>query len=142
MSLSKLAIRRITVLRDFMRRLPKSAEQHFAMHAWFRHTGDHDHGPRDKPISREILTGCGTTACAAGWAATIPAFRKAGFEFSPSDGFSIEPEKFFDLSTSDRGYDVNDELFYSYNIKTPKAWAAMATKVLKRERKIAASSRD
>jgi hypothetical protein len=48
------------------------------------------------------------------------------------DGFSVEPEEFFELNFYD-GYDVADELFYNDSVSTPKQWAAMATKVLKRE---------
>lgn len=124
----KVAIRRLTVLRNFMRSMPKSAQKHFYMGAWFRHTApdDHDHVPRDKPITRKALEGCGTSACAAGWAATIPTFNRAGFRFSRLDGFTIEPEAFFGLR-----YRYADMLFYSTSIRTPKGWAKQADKVLK-----------
>lgn len=138
MELSKLAIKRLTILRDFMRKLPKSAEDHFDMIAWYKHEGlDHNHLAKDGTITCKTLTGCGTSACAAGWAATIPSFRRAGFKYRPgalTDGFTMTPERFFDLESTDDGIYVADDIFYAYDISTPKEWAKRATEILKKAR--------
>lgn len=132
--LTKKAIRRITILRNFMRRLPKSANDHFAMSHFF-----HPSRPitlvDKKPITRKALQECGTSACAAGWAAVVPAFRRAGYTYSPVNGFSIEPEVFFDLrgarNDGGSGNYANTMLFYHDGVHTPKQWAKRATALLK-----------
>lgn len=77
MALSKKTKARLMKLVKFMESLPKSAEKHFNMAAWFAHDGDHElkYGRR---VTRTLLKDCGTTACALGWAATIPYFKRLG----------------------------------------------------------------
>src|SRR5688572_29906761 len=105
MALSKLAVRRLTKLADYMEKLPKSAAKHFDMGAWFSHRGDHDHAI-GRWVERDTLNYCGTTACALGWAATVPAFRRAGLVVEAMQLASNHNEnvacEFFDIDTGDK----------------------------------------
>lgn len=134
--LSKLATRRLTVLRDFMKSLPRSASEHFEMGTWFKHGGEgHGHHglDADRCITAKTLEGCGTSACAAGWGATIPSFRRAGFKWNVDEGFTIEPEDFFDISRYDDEHAdvIACDLFYGGQ-RTPKEWAKECTNVLRK----------
>jgi len=86
MALSKLAVRRLTKLADFMASLPKSADRHFDMGMWFAHEGDHTHNFSGNALSRDDLKLCGTTACALGWGATMPYFKRLGLTVSTTNG--------------------------------------------------------
>ena len=127
MSLSKLAVRRLTTLADYMQALPKSANKHFDMGDWFSHYGEHEHGFQSgTPITRHDLTLCGTVACAIGWAATIPAFKRAGLIVDQQGGLLLWPGDFFDLNALEA-----DHLFFAFIIKTPKEWARRCRKFLR-----------
>ena len=130
MILSKLAQRRLSTLINFMDSLPPSAADHFHMRFWFRHYGG-DHEPTNNKgfITKQTLRDCGTAACAAGWAATIPSFRRAGLRVNTSGAISILPEKFFDM-LGGKTYPLAKKLFYGNDVKTPKQWAALAKKML------------
>lgn len=122
MALSKLAVRRLTKLADYMAKLPKSAERHFNMRYWFLHDGaDHFHDV-GAYITPTVLKFCGTSACAMGWAATIPSFKKAGLVVEAVKS-SAKPfdrgMKFFDLSA----YHFLELFGSDNNDKTPKTWA-------------------
>lgn len=128
MKLSLTAKRRIRKLITFMRSLPKSANKHFNMASFFSHTGaGHCHVAKGEAINRKAVMGCGTSACAAGWAATIPEFKRAGFIYEHGSGFSIAPAKFFDID-----WKTDDALFYNFDVNTPKEWARHAELVLRR----------
>ena len=122
MSLSKLTVRRLLKLADFLDSLPSSAAQHFDLDTWFCHEKK-DHAHRVGPyITRRALNHCGTTACALGWASTIPSFRKAGLKIA-TRSFGPEPlrkaEKFFGLTTQQAEF-----LFvWGSDSDSPKAWA-------------------
>jgi hypothetical protein len=132
MALSKLAVRRLTKLAEFMAKLPKSANKHFDMTHWFQHDGLHQH-KIGNVLTRKDLQHCGTAACAFGWAATIPEFRKAGLTVKTRavgdamrGTISTGPAKFFGLSI-----DESDALFFAFDIKTPKQWAKHCRKFLR-----------
>lgn len=130
--LSKLAVRRLTKLADFMDALPPSARKHFDMSGWLQHEGK-DHHQFGSFIEPEYPLTCGTTACAAGWAATIPSFRKAGFKMLVGkNNYGNWPliHSFFDINADD-----SEELF-AYNAtnemnKTPGQWAKHCRKFIK-----------
>lgn len=148
MALDKVTVTRIAKLIAFMEKLPRSAEKHFSMKEWVRHKkAKHNHGIAEgKPVPAKALLSCGTTACALGWGTAMPYFKRLGLcavpERSPLSDRIVMTMKF-------RGVDVgsNDtrssgflhltdyqsgQLFGSHNRdKTPKAWAARASRLLK-----------
>ena len=126
MALSKLAVKRLTKLADYMEKLPKSANKHFHMGTWFNHNSEeHDHKFGENITLRDLHK-CGTTACALGWACMIPAFHKAGLRLLASDNVSwvghINAFDFFEPTPSDRLLEVAANLFGGAD-KTPKQWA-------------------
>jgi hypothetical protein len=133
--LSALCKRRMTKLIDFMENLPKQADKHFDMGWWVTHQGDaeidDEHGLKDGVTFGKLLS-CGTAACAAGWAATVPAFRKAGFNLERGeDGRmrpSIDPGVFFDIPHPD---EEGDLFGADLPLKTPKQWARHARRWMK-----------
>jgi hypothetical protein len=131
-ALSKIAKTRLNTLIRFMASLPKSAEKNFNMGSWYIHRPRRGHKHvhalgKDGTILLKTLRGCGTTACAAGWAAAIPEFRKAGFTYTPREGFSMDRCEFFGITLKQE-----DELFYAFNVYTPREWASMAREKLKK----------
>lgn len=138
MSISALAARRLGRLIKFMAALPASANKHFDMESWIHHEGLHQHFAEGDEITREHLHLCGTTACAAGWAAMIPSFRKAGlrlvYDGTSMGAISFERKEdgdalmqFFDID-----YDLMADLFGSDTTsKTPKQWATRARQLLR-----------
>lgn len=142
MALSKLAVRRLTKLADFMDALPKMATEHFNMGAFINHHGDHD--IPSGPVTRETLLDCGTTACAFGWAATCPPFVKAGLQMRPFKErlgyaqFRIGNGRW----TADEGpiirrfFDVSQVHAYALfgaqmQITSPKQWARMCRQFIR-----------
>jgi hypothetical protein len=129
MALSKLTVRRLTKLADYMHSLPKEAENHFDMSHFFAHTGDH---PIPIEPKKRHYFDCGSSACALGWAATMPYFRKLGLQIH--DGrllvngrFSWEWPDIFGLDSTDMGF-----LFSGFtHIRTPKQWAKRCRKFLR-----------
>lgn len=111
--LSKLAVRRLTKLADYMDSLPASANEHFDIYS---------RGPLRLSGKRDLLK-CGTPACAMGWAGTIRSFRRAGWV----NGWRDE-EEFFDISRPDAWH-----LFYceKKDAKTPQQWTAHCRKFLR-----------
>lgn len=81
---------------------------------------------------------CGTTACAMGWACTVPEFKRAGLKmqgfephFKNACGFTAA-EKFFDISENDAAF-----LFGAENEGiTPKQEAARIIKFVETRKKI------
>ena len=141
--------KRLQKLIDFMRKLPKNAEQHFNMKAWVMHNGNWrevigQHGiAKPADVTKEKLIQCGMTACAFGWGAVVPEFRRAGLKLEIREstrGFKeiLEPSykgkrdleaaaAFFEVSQDDAealfGYDNKDA--------SPKAWAKRASDWIK-----------
>lgn len=132
--LSKLAIRRLTKLADFMDALPPEARKHFDMGRWFKHNGMHK--VKDE-VSALRKFDCGTSACAAGWACAVPEFRRAGLTISGNDvlydGYSAKDSftalsVFFDIPmTGHLGYLFGN----TDNIRTPKQWAKHCRKYIR-----------
>ena len=81
MSAKNFRADRLRLLAKKLRSLTRAqAKYHFDMNAWFDHDEEadgHEHPVPARPTSKDLLT-CGTTACALGWATTIPALQKAG----------------------------------------------------------------
>lgn len=91
-------VERLTILAEFLDTLPD--DKHFNMLLWAIDYAD------GQPI-------CGTEACAAGWAATIPSFREAGYQLSKNgEPFYLNRHNipalqlFFDLS-----YEQTESIF-------------------------------
>lgn len=123
--LSKLAIRRLTKLADFMDSLPKEANKHFDMGAWLWKK----EGPYPDEIGPKDPWKCGATACALGWAATVPDFRKRGLRVAPYRGCGnlAAASDFFDIEQ----YQC-DKLFSGRILAdTPKQWAKRCRKFIK-----------
>lgn len=115
--------RRLLKLCDYMESLPRNANKHFHMGSFSSHSGDHDHWELPaSPQPKDLMT-CGTTACALGWATTMPTFRRLGLHFNAMG--SVEgDENVFELS-----YEEWDVLFEGHNEdRTPGAWAKRVRK--------------
>lgn len=125
MELSKKAKRRLGVLISFMEKLPRAANKHFDMSHWFAHNGEHSIGAKE--VTQKVLTDCGTSACALGWACTIPSFRKAGLRMPLNDISStyVYADAFFDADS-----DLIERLF-TMEVTTPKQWAKAAKRAIK-----------
>jgi hypothetical protein len=67
--------KRLLTLAKFLRTVPK---KRFYMGTW---ATDGFCGKANEPAHNE----CGTAACAAGWACTIPSFKRAGFRLGESE---------------------------------------------------------
>lgn len=120
MAISKEMKFKILKLCKFMENLPKSANNHFHMGAYFIDNSEgHGHPPPKK--AADLLHSCGTTACALGWAATMPYFRKRGLRFMENGvlhGIAVV------VPTASIKW---RELFGGWNHdKTPKQWAKRA----------------
>lgn len=117
---SAVSQRRLTKLAERLETLPRKA---FNIDGWAGNRNPHSYSRHDIPrealnafgnnlkedLDPEKAISCGTTACACGWATTIPSFRRRGFrmhidksdgtgivEFEGEYGFAAA-EKFFDL---------------------------------------------
>ncbi len=136
MALSKKSKARIMKLVEFMNALPKSANDHFYMGHWFIHKGHHSLG---EYVDAETLKDCGTTACALGWACTIPSFKRAGLKmpvFNQPHSAMIEMgSKFFGLEVDQThalfGFGTVGEEVGTAHAATPKKWARLACKLVK-----------
>lgn len=116
--------KRIKKLIAFMEALPRAANKHFDMGAFLFHDGDHEHEAPKKPA--DLLHSCGTSACALGWAATMPYFQKLGLKFSK--GGVLRGRSVIVPSGSWKWA----ELFGGWNDdRTPKQWAKRAKGLLK-----------
>lgn len=146
--LSKLAVRRLTKLADFMNALPRSANKHFDMNHWFDHDGDHVVRIPQSGATQEHLMDCGTTACAAGWAATIPEFNRKGLKLingeirfgrlNASNDYAAL-KNFFNIDRNDASYLFRPNRGWfegrAVAIETPKQWAKMCRKFIKENSK-------
>lgn len=122
--LKKETAKRIQKLIAFMETLPPKAGRHFYMGSFLEHTrSDHMHVVPKKP---EDILSCGTSACALGWAATMPYFRKLGLRFNQQRVLKGTHVIF------PRGSRRWLEMFAGYNgDRTPKQWAKRAKGLLK-----------
>lgn len=144
MELSKQAKARLLKLCALLESLPPVAEKHFDMTDWFRHKGKrHRHGLSDGDlIDRKHLTTCGTSACALGWASTMPYFRDLGLRMSYSknagvsfyfDGTSAVEGGIFGAAAS--AFDLTSDqavlFFRDIGAATPKQWAQQTRQIIK-----------
>lgn len=137
-TITKVGARRLRKLCDYMESLPKSANKHFSMWGFYEHDGEGHHHAIPAVPRVEDLHSCGTTACALGWAMTVPSLRKAGLELDicppywEGDTPSYEVlngEEVFGLDN----YGAWDALFGGdRKDRTPKAWAKRVRKLLKK----------
>lgn len=145
MALSAVAKRRLNTLIEYMDTL-KVAGGHFKMRQWIAHKGRvatiNVHGIDGKsPVKKEQLLECGMSACAAGWACTVPSFQRAGLMMKAgdfSDDTNLRPvyggEEHFDAII--KFFDLNERqarrLFgpYRRDVNTPKEWATSARKIV------------
>lgn len=128
MALSKLAVRRLNVLADFMDALPPASRKHFDMDDFLTHegTGTHPWMAKDK-LNLDDLHTCGTSACAFGYACVVPSFRKAGLYIDGHGYYSINAYEFFDLHGDDGHYLFGAHL----DVKTPKQWVKRCRQFLR-----------
>ncbi len=131
--LSKLAVRRLTKLADFMDALPAKARKHFDMGTYFDHEGGHS---VRSPYAALKKFDCGTVACALGWACMVPEFRRGGLRFNRSGSPTFKGtwgETFFTEGDEEAEFIYNgvfvDDLCEF--VRTPKQWAAHCRKFLK-----------
>lgn len=119
-----IGARRIRKLADFLAKEVDSSDFYMGSFAQILENG--------KPS-------CGTSACAAGWAASIPSFRKQGYKLAWYDGNALPSYKgIADTEALTNFFHVSEaeamELFYDiYNGEksTPKGWAKQARKLVK-----------
>lgn len=123
---------RLLKLCDYMEALPAEADKHFRMRAYISHNGEgHRHEIPSAPSIDDLLT-CGTSACALGWACTMPEFRSLGLHIDPDgymptvDGYNVVFPG-LEAEYDDEGHTAWADLFEGYNKdETPKAWAIRA----------------
>lgn len=143
MALSKLAVRRLTKLADFMAALPKSASKNFDMGTWFAHYGndgrEHGYKPGAK-LKLGQLQKCGSVACALGWATAVPAFHRAGLtikldESGTEGGVIYKRSRYSSMDAArlffDLEYDEAEYLFGCVSATTQKQWATACRKFVK-----------
>lgn len=127
--LSKLGRRRVMRLIDFMEKLPSSADKHFNMSMWVDFSDLSGRCASDL-VTRKDLMSCGTTACAGGWASTMPYFRRLGLRLTACGlvfpGYARLTD-IFDIPRSLEG-----SLFHCSQkaAPTPKKWAKRARHLL------------
>ena len=92
--------RRLTKLADMLASMRETKGRKFDMAVWGRHDGAAEHAP-------DAGNYCGTAACALGWAATDPGFRKAGLRlvWEKAGGWKADGEG-YDPNMGDWGAEV------------------------------------
>lgn len=141
--LSPIATRRLTRLIKFMESLPESAAKHFDMQSWFAHEGENDHPQLQtgKDVPEGALELCGTTACAMGWAATMPYFKRLGLRLVMDRcdaSLYFKGAKDFMFNEAPKAFDMEPHqaivFFGAHNKdKTPKAWAERARRLMRKQ---------
>ncbi len=129
--ITKKAKRRILKLCEHMEKLPRESARHFNMASFLEHSGDHAHPVGDVLTLRDVHS-CGTTACALGYAATMPYFRKLGLKFDPKWNEVKHSHEVFDTEAEGMDFSAWSELFGEYNDdRTPKQWAKRVRKLVR-----------
>lgn len=112
--------KRLMKLADFLDTVPR---KHFDMTIYV-----------DGAIERLTNHECGTSACAFGWACTIPSFRKAGLGLI--GGYLPIYKSWSDRDAAERFFGITEReaetLFYSHWNAGPKAAATRCRKVAAR----------
>lgn len=112
-------LKRLNHLIRYMKKLSPEATEHFDMQLWI----NHPKALKDN-FTRKNLMSCGTTACALGWAASLPSFKKAGLKLNAqARGYTnlAHAEVFFGLNKREAM-----ALFAMYNVRSPAEWARVA----------------
>ena len=78
--------RRLLKLADFLDTVPRNK---FDIGRWFSPVGE---GAVFPVGEIPVVGACNTTACAAGWATTIPTFKRAGLHLEPSERYGVDGE--------------------------------------------------
>lgn len=144
--LTNVGVARIKRLIAAARKLPAEAEKHFSMRFWYMHDGGFrkPHGRKGKTITQKDLLDCGSVACMAGWAATMPYFKRLGLKWDLLRGQRGDlPEFFISAKTINKifpsepstleGVDAYKRFFDSHiPVKSPKEWADYAENELKK----------
>jgi hypothetical protein len=123
--LTKKEHRRLMRLITFMESLPREANKHFDMGTFLKHT-NYEHEHEAPQTTKDLLRSCGTTACAMGWAATMPYFKRLGCRFNEhgevENVYTIVENRYYWqlLFGGEREY------------KTPKQWARCARALVKK----------
>lgn len=134
MRLDPVAAANLLRLCDYMESLPPEAAQHFDMRSYVGHrTLGHSHSVPMLPAPQDLMT-CGTTACALGWAVTMPEFQAQGMHYFPIIGVTGEHRVFpglgadIEVDRDEDGIEVKtlwEILFDSDNHDaSPREWAA------------------
>ena len=141
--MDKVTKRRLEKLIEFMDSLPRSANKHFNMSHWFDHDGPdgEKHGFKEGKkvvVKKEHLTMCGTSACALGWAATMPYFKRIGLKSTWTEwgsdisfrGIYLNSDDMHDFLALDS---IQSEQIFGHdvNVSTPKQWAKHARKMMR-----------
>lgn len=137
--LSKLSKTRLEKLIKYMESRPKSAAKHFSMKSWFNHDSDHDIKV-GTVITAKHLHACGTSACAMGYAATMPYFRKLGLSVKQGAWgaylhFNGNEDRTFDQVQQlfDITFDQACDLFGADKAdRSPQSWAKRARRLVKK----------
>ena len=147
--LSKLAKRRLGQLIEFMSKVPKEYGAHFHMKSWVMHNGNWanvigNHGiKKAADVDQEKLIECGMSACALGWGATIPSFKRAGLKLRvKKDGWSpgvLEPvyKGAADMDAAEKFFDIDEELAVRLfgpdnDDRTQREWAKRAKALVRK----------
>lgn len=144
-------IKRFSKLIDYMDHLPIESRKHFDMQWWVGHNGKPDvweHVPSGDAVSKGTLIKCGMAACALGWAATCPDFRKAGLKLVKSkhpegmDYLQPEYKGMRNLTAAAAFFKITeiqaDDLFGPFlGLKSPQAWVKHARKKMEEWKKAA-----
>jgi len=112
-------MQRLRRLIEFMRGLPPEAAEHFDMRAYYRSPSGGDEG----------LDARGTTACALGWATTVPEFHACGLALRGHSPVMFEGYTDFEAARKFFGIDgiTADRLFGpDMPATTPAEWADYA----------------
>ncbi len=102
----KIQRKRLTILANFLKR-SKRVKNHFSLWGWLKAEGGYRYFPEGGLRPESFTSECGSSACACGWAGTIPALRRRGLSttsWGPQyRGRSswLAVEQFFGLSNED-----------------------------------------
>ncbi len=91
--MSTITTRRLALLADKLRSLPRGRFNAFDLSAWLQMDTSHnldgimdERGDLKPDLTPKQMNECGATACAFGWACTIPQFRRAGLTLDAGCG--------------------------------------------------------
>lgn len=124
--------KRLQVLARFLGGIKR---KHFDLGSWCEIDGGKLAGGKIEKV------GCGTTACAMGWAANVPSFHRDGLRLSRSVDGLMEPrlgrktqldaaEAFFGLTTTEASYLFLPDNYAERELRSPRAVVRHIERVL------------